>query len=87
MTRGLGLATSVAGIAVASLASVLSSAAIPSPAGTFGSMETGFTAGLVADGALPGAAVVTAASLHLIATLASGVAAIPLLRPPRAPRP
>lgn len=83
--RGMGLDPGAAAIALASLGSTLTSALLPSPAGTFGSMEVGFGAGLTAAGASPAAAVATAAALHILTTLSSGLAALPLLGPPSPP--
>ena len=75
----LGVGASVPGIALASLASV-ASAAIPSPAGTFGPMESGFSAGLTLEGIPLGTAVSAAATPHLATTLVTGLLALPLLR-------
>lgn len=75
----LGLSPSLAVLAVASLASVLSAAVLPSPAGTFGPMESGFAAGLALE-AIPlplGAA--AAAAVHLLTTAACGLVGLPLL--------
>jgi uncharacterized membrane protein YbhN (UPF0104 family) len=75
----LGLTPSLAVLAVASLASVLSAAVLPSPAGTFGPMESGFAAGLALEGVpLVLGATVTGA-VHLLTTLACGVVGLPLL--------
>jgi uncharacterized membrane protein YbhN (UPF0104 family) len=79
MLLGLGIETTFAGLAFASLTSVLTAGVIPSPAGTFGPMESGFAAGLAFDhiplalGALAGAAV------HLLTTLVSGLVGLPFL--------
>ncbi len=75
----LGLTPSLAVLAVASLTSVLSAAVLPSPAGTFGPMESGFAAGLALE-AIPlplGAAAATA--VHLLTTVACGLVGLPLL--------
>lgn len=75
----LGLSPSLAVLAVASLASVLSAAVLPSPAGTFGPMESGFAAGLALEGVpLVLGATVTGA-VHLLTTVACGVVGLPLL--------
>ena len=79
MLLGLGIETTFAGLAFASLTSVLTASVIPSPAGTFGPMESGFAAGLAFDhiplplGALAGAAV------HVLTTLVSGLVGLPFL--------
>lgn len=75
----LGATVTVPGIAFASLASVVS-AAIPSPAGTFGPMESGFSAGLALDGVPLAHAVPAAALTHLATTAVTGLLALPLLR-------
>jgi uncharacterized membrane protein YbhN (UPF0104 family) len=75
----LGLTPSLPTLALASLASVLSAAVLPSPAGTFGPMESGFAAGLALEGVpLVLGATVTGA-VHLLTTLACGVVGLPLL--------
>jgi uncharacterized membrane protein YbhN (UPF0104 family) len=75
----LGLTLSLPALAFSSLASVLSAAVLPSPAGTFGPMESGFAAGLALEGVpLVLGATVTGA-VHLLTTLASGVVGLPLL--------
>lgn len=75
----LGLTPSLPALAFASLASVLSAAALPSPAGTFGPMESGFAAGLALEGVpLVLGATVTGA-VHLLTTLACGLVGLPLL--------
>lgn len=75
----LGLTPSLPALAFASLASVLSAAVLPSPAGTFGPMESGFAAGLALEGVpLVLGATVTGA-VHLLTTLACGLVGLPLL--------
>ncbi|MBK9091023.1 MAG: flippase-like domain-containing protein [Holophagales bacterium] len=75
----LGLTPSLPALALASLASVLSASVLPSPAGTFGPMESGFAAGLALEGVpLVLGATVTGA-VHLMTTLACGVVGLPLL--------
>lgn len=75
----LGLTPSLPALAFASLASVLSAAILPSPAGTFGPMESGFAAGLALEGVpLVLGATVTGA-VHLLTTLACGLVGLPLL--------
>ena len=86
LITGLGVTVSVAGIAFATLASVLSAAVIPSPAGTFGSMEGGFAAGLALDGVAPALGVVVGAVVHILSTGVTGLIAAPLsLQSRRAP--
>lgn len=75
----LGLTPSLAALAVASLASVLSAAVLPSPAGTFGPMESGFAAGLALEGVPLAAGAALTGAVHLVTTLASGLAGLPLL--------
>jgi uncharacterized membrane protein YbhN (UPF0104 family) len=75
---GLGVEVSLAGIAFASLASVLSAVVIPSPAGTFGAMESGFAAGLALDGVPLALGVASGAIVHLLTTIVCGAGALPL---------
>jgi len=77
--RGLGLPASVAGLAFASLTSVTTAAVIPSPAGTFGPMESGFAAGLLLDGVPLARGLVGAALLHLVTTATAGLCGLPFL--------
>lgn len=75
----LGLSPSLAALAVASLASVLSAAVLPSPAGTFGPMESGFAAGLALEGIPAILGATAAAGVHLATTVACGLVGLPLL--------
>ena len=75
----LGLSPSLAALAVASLASVLSAAVFPSPAGTFGPMEGGFAAGLALEGVPLALGATATGAVHLVTTLACGVVGLPLL--------
>jgi len=75
----LGLTPSLAALAVASLASVLSAAVLPSPAGTFGPMESGFAAGLALEGVPLALGAAATAAVHLLTTAASGLVGLPLL--------
>ena len=75
----LGLAPSLATLAVASLASILSAAVLPSPAGTFGPMESGFAAGLALEGVSLALGATATAAVHLVTTIACGLAGLPLL--------
>lgn len=75
----LGLTPSLPALAVASLASVLSAAVLPSPAGTFGPMESGFAAGLALEGVPLALGATVTGAVHLLTTLACGVVGLPLL--------
>jgi uncharacterized membrane protein YbhN (UPF0104 family) len=75
----LGLTPSLPALAFASLASVLSAAVLPSPAGTFGPMESGFAAGLALEGVPLALGATVAGAVHLLTTLACGVVGLPLL--------
>jgi uncharacterized membrane protein YbhN (UPF0104 family) len=81
--QGLGVNATLAGLAFASLSSVLLTQVVPSPAGTFGPMETGFAAALVLDGISPGTGAAAAAAAHVLATAVAGLLGLPLLRKPR----
>jgi uncharacterized membrane protein YbhN (UPF0104 family) len=75
----LGLAPSLPALAAASLASNLSAAFLPSPAGTFGPMESGFAAGLALEGVPLALGAAVTAAVHLLTTLACGLVGLPLL--------
>jgi len=77
--RGLGVSASLAGLAFASLTSITTAAVIPSPAGTFGPMESGFAAGLLLDGVPLAPGLVAAALVHLVTTATAGLCGLPLL--------
>ncbi|MEO6324854.1 MAG: lysylphosphatidylglycerol synthase transmembrane domain-containing protein [Thermoanaerobaculia bacterium] len=79
MLGGLGIDTSIAGLAFASLTSVLTASVIPSPAGSFGPMESGFAAGLALDGVPLPLGALAGAAVHLLTTLIAGVIGIPFL--------
>ncbi len=79
LMRALGVPSTVAGLAFASLTSVLSAAVVPSPAGTFGTMESGFAAGLALDGIAPGLGAAAAAIAHVLTTGVCGLLGLPLL--------
>lgn len=85
--RGLGVPASVAGLAFASLTSVTTASVIPSPAGTFGPMESGFAAGLLLDGVPLARGLVGATLLHLVTTATAGLCGLPFLVGPRPARP
>jgi uncharacterized membrane protein YbhN (UPF0104 family) len=85
--RGFGLPVSLAGLAFASLTSVTTAAAIPSPAGTFGPMESGFAAGLLLDGVPLARGLVGATLLHLVTTATAGLCGLPFLAGRRSGRP
>ena len=75
----LGLSPSLPTLAVASLASVLSAAVLPSPAGTFGPMESGFAAGLALEGIPVALGATVTAAVHVATTVACGLVGLPLL--------
>ena len=75
----LGLTPSLPALALASLASVLSAAVLPSPAGTFGPMESGFAAGLALEGIPVVLGATVTGAVHLLTTLACGIVGLPLL--------
>lgn len=75
----VGLTPSLAALAVASLASVLSAAVLPSPAGTFGPMESGFATGLALEGVPLALGATLTGAVHIATTLASGLVGLPLL--------
>lgn len=72
LMRGIRLEASWSGLAFASLTSVLTAGILPSPAGTFGPMESGFAAGLVFDGLPLALGILAGAVLHLLTTLVAG---------------
>jgi uncharacterized membrane protein YbhN (UPF0104 family) len=75
----LGLTPSLPALAVASLTSVLSAAVLPSPAGTFGPMESGFAAGLALEGVPLALGATVTGAVHLLSTLACGIVGLPVL--------
>jgi len=75
----LGLSPSLPVLAVATLASLLSAAVLPSPAGTFGPMESGFAAGLALEGVPLALGATATAAVHVLTTLACGLLGLPLL--------
>lgn len=75
---GLGLEVSFGTLAFSALASVLTAALIPSPAGTFGSAETGFAGALVLDGIPVPLGVAAGAAAHVSMVLAAGLAGLPI---------
>ncbi|MBK9968805.1 MAG: flippase-like domain-containing protein [Holophagales bacterium] len=75
----LGLTPSLPALAFASLASILSTAILPSPAGTFGPMESGFAAGLALEGVPLVLGATVTGGVHLLTTLACGAVGLPLL--------
>ncbi len=76
---GLGARATAAGVAFASLTGTGVAALLPSPAGTFGPMESGFAGGLSADGIPVPLGFVAAAIVHLLTTAAAGLAGLPFL--------
>jgi hypothetical protein len=82
---GLGIDVCFAAVAFASLAATVAAALVPSPAGTFGTAESGWVAALALDGISLGAAALSGVAVHLLATLAAGAAGLLVLSRP-APR-
>jgi uncharacterized membrane protein YbhN (UPF0104 family) len=80
---GLGIDASLAGIAFATFAAILASAVLPSPAGTFGTAETGWAMALALDGVTLGAGAVSGIAVHLVGTLAAGAAGLFVLKRPK----
>ncbi len=80
---GLGLDVSFATLAFATLAATLVAAVVPSPAGTFGTAESGWIAALALDGVPLAAGAVSGVVVHLLATAAAGVAGLLVLARPR----
>lgn len=74
---GLGIPATAAGVALASLAGTGAAALLPSPAGTFGPLESGFAAGLLADGVPIALGLVASALVHVLMTAAAGLAGLP----------
>lgn len=79
LLSALGVTVSVAVVALATLAATVA-ASLPSPAGTFGPMESGFVAGLALEGVPLGQAAAAAAAVHLLAVAVTGALSLPLLR-------
>jgi len=77
--RGLGVPATFEGVAFASLTGVGVAALLPSPAGTFGPMESGFAGGLAADGVPFALGLAAAAAVHVLTTAAAGLAGLPFL--------
>lgn len=82
-TAGLGLEVSFATLAFATLAATLVAAVLPSPAGTFGTSESGWIAALALDGVPLAAGAVSGVVVHLLATAAAGAAGLFVLARPR----
>ncbi|HKC24785.1 MAG TPA: lysylphosphatidylglycerol synthase domain-containing protein [Thermoanaerobaculia bacterium] len=80
LLRAFGLSVPVAALAFASLTSVVVAGFVPSPAGSFGPMESGFAAGLAAAGVPMASGAVYGALLHLLTTAVAGILALPLLK-------
>ncbi|HSB63943.1 MAG TPA: lysylphosphatidylglycerol synthase transmembrane domain-containing protein [Thermoanaerobaculia bacterium] len=79
---GLGIDVGFAALAFATLAATLAAALVPSPAGTFGTAESGWTAALALDGISLGAGALSGVAVHLLATLAAGAAGLFVLSRP-----
>lgn len=84
-TAGLGIDVGFAALAFATLAATVAAALVPSPAGTFGTAESGWMGALALDGISLGAGAVSGVAVHLLATLAAGAAGLFVLSRP-APR-
>ncbi len=80
---GLGLDVSFATLAFATLAATVVALVVPSPAGTFGTAESGWIAALALDGVPLAAGALSGIVVHLLSTLAAGGAGLFVLRPPR----
>ena len=79
---GLGIDVGFAALAFATLAATVAAAVVPSPAGTFGTAESGWVAALALDGVPIAAGAVSGVVVHLLATLAAGAAGLLVLRKP-----
>ena len=79
---GLGIDVGFAALAFATLAATLAAALVPSPAGTFGTAESGWMAALALDGVSLAAGAVSGVAVHLLATLAAGAAGLFVLSRP-----
>ncbi|MBL8114032.1 MAG: flippase-like domain-containing protein [Acidobacteria bacterium] len=77
--RGLGYDVPLSSIACASGASLLTTATVPAPVGTFGPMETGFAAGLALDGFPLVTGLFLGACVHLVSTAVAGLVGLPEL--------
>ena len=80
---GLGIDVGFAALAFATLAAAVAAALVPSPAGTFGTAESGWMAALALDGISFGAGAVSGVAVHLLSTLAAGAAGLFVLPRPR----
>ncbi|MGE5346356.1 MAG: lysylphosphatidylglycerol synthase domain-containing protein [Acidithiobacillales bacterium] len=79
MLAGFRVAASPGAVALAVFSAALVSSTIPSPVGTFGSAESGFTAALALEGVPIPLGFVTAALLHLLSTATAGLVGLPFL--------
>ena len=79
---GLGIDAGIAALAFATLAAMVAAALLPSPAGTFGTAESGWMAALALDGVTLGAGAVSGVAVHLLSTLAAGAAGLFVLSRP-----
>ncbi len=85
---GIGIHAGFDAIAFATLAAIAAAAFLPSPAGTFGTAESGWMAALALDGLPLAAGAVSGVAVHLLATLAAGAAGLLVLpRPSRSREP
>ncbi len=87
MLRGLGIVSPPSALAFATLTSVLSAALILSPVGSFGSMESGFAAGLALDGVPIVLGTLGGAAVHLITAATAGLLGLPFFLAQRPARP
>ena len=69
---GLGIDVGFAALAFATLAAAVAAALVPSPAGSFGTAESGWMAALALNGISFGAGAVSGVAVHLLSTLAAG---------------
>ncbi len=81
---GLGIDVGFAALAFATITATVAAALVPSPAGTFGTAESGWMAALALDGVSLAAGAVSGVVVHLLATLAAGTAGLFVLARPGA---
>ncbi len=79
MLTGFRVVASPGAVAFAVFSAALVSSTIPSPVGTFGPTESGFTAALALEGVPVPLGLVTAALLHLVTTATAGLVGLPFL--------
>ncbi len=81
---GLGIGAGLDAIAFATFAAIAAAAVLPSPAGTFGTAESGWAMALALDGVPLAAGAVSGVVVHLVATVAAGAAGLFVLPKPPA---